>query len=73
MTESTLYTDYTCKIEDAKHVILDCPLCADLRESLFYEVKRSNGDFSILSDDDKFINLFKSTALVWLTRPDEIF
>ena len=49
------------KIEDEKHVILNCPLYADLRESLFYGVKRSNGDFDILSDDDKFIYLFKNT------------
>jgi hypothetical protein len=28
--------------EDDKHFLLDCPLCADLRESLFNEVKRSS-------------------------------
>jgi ssDNA-specific exonuclease RecJ len=49
------------QIEDEKHVLLDCPLYADLRESLFNEVKRSNVHFIILSDDDKFIYLFKST------------
>ena len=27
------------QIEDEKHVLLDCPLFADLRESLFNEVK----------------------------------
>jgi hypothetical protein len=27
------------QIEDEKHVLLDCPLYADLRESLFSEVK----------------------------------
>jgi hypothetical protein len=32
-----------------------------LRERLFNEVKRSNVHFIILSDDDKFIHLFKST------------
>jgi hypothetical protein len=37
------------------------PLYGDLRESLFSEVKRSNVHFIILSDDDKFIYLFKST------------
>jgi hypothetical protein len=36
-------------------------LYADLRERLFNEVKRSNVHFIILSDDDKFIYLFKST------------
>ena len=49
------------QIEDEKHVLLDCPLYADLRESLFNEAKRSNVHFIILSDDDKFIYLFKST------------
>jgi ssDNA-specific exonuclease RecJ len=49
------------QIEDEKHVLLDCPLYADLRERLFNEVKRSNVHFIILSDDDKFIYLFKST------------
>ena len=49
------------QIEDEKHVLLYCPLYADLRERLFNEVKRSNVHFIILSDDDKFIYLFKST------------
>ena len=49
------------QIEDEKHVLLYCPLYADLREKLFNEVKRSNVHFIILSDDDKFIYLFKST------------
>ena len=49
------------QIEDEKHVLLDCPLYTDLRERLFKEVKRSNVHFIILSDDDKFIYLFKST------------
>jgi hypothetical protein len=35
------------QIEDEKHVLLDCPLYADLRESLFSEVKRSNVHFII--------------------------
>ena len=47
--------------EAENHVLLDCPLYADLRESLFNEVKRSNVHFIISSDDDKFIHLFKST------------
>ena len=50
------------QIEDEKHVLLDCPLYADLRESLFNEeVKRSNVHYIILCDDDKFIYQFKST------------
>jgi ssDNA-specific exonuclease RecJ len=48
------------QIEDEKHVLLDCPLYADLRESLFNEVKRSSVHFNSLSDEDKFIYLFKS-------------
>jgi ssDNA-specific exonuclease RecJ len=48
------------QIEDEKHVLLDCPLYVDLRERLFNEAKRSNVHFIILSDDDKFIYLFKS-------------
>jgi hypothetical protein len=39
------------QIEDEKHVLLDCPLYADLRESIFNEAKRSNVHFIILSDD----------------------
>ena len=49
------------QIEDDKHVLLDRPLYADLRKKLFNEVKRSNVHFIILSDDDKFIYLFKRT------------
>ena len=49
------------QIEDEKHVLLDCPLYADLRESLFNEVKRSSVHFNISSDDDTLIYLFKST------------
>jgi hypothetical protein len=37
------------QIEDEKHVLLDCPLYADLRERLFNEVKRSNVHFIIAS------------------------
>jgi hypothetical protein len=37
------------QIEDEKHVLLDCPLHADLRERLFNEVKRSNVHCSYLN------------------------
>ena len=62
------------QIEDEKHVLLDCPLYADLRERLFNEVKRSNVHFIILSDDDKlYIYLKVLSVMIWLTRPALIF
>jgi hypothetical protein len=36
------------QIEDEKHVLLYCPLNADLRERLFNEVKRSNVHSAII-------------------------
>jgi hypothetical protein len=60
--------------EAENHVLLDCPLYADLRESLFNEVKRSNVHFIILPDDDKFIYLLKVlSVMIWLPRPALIF
>ena len=52
------------QIEDEKHVLLNCPLYANLRERLFNEVKRSNVHFIILSDDDKFIYHLKVTSVM---------
>ena len=62
------------QIEDEKHVLLECPLYADLRERLFNEVKRSNVHFIILSDDDKlYIYLKVLSVMIWLPRPALIF
>lgn len=47
-------------IEDEKHVLLYCPLYADLRVKLFQEINNYNVEFSSLSDDQKFIYLFKA-------------
>ena len=48
------------EIEDEKHVLLACPLYADLREQLFYDIHTMNVNFSILSENDKFVYLFQS-------------
>jgi hypothetical protein len=47
------------QIEDEKHVLLDCPLYADLRESLFNEeVKRMMISL--------YINLKVLRVMIWL-------
>ena len=43
------------KIADEKHVILECLLYDDLRETLFEEISSSFNNFRNISDDDKFI------------------
>ena len=48
------------KIEDEKHVILQCPLYADLRNDLYIEASNCNTDFNILSDSEKFVYLFQN-------------
>ena len=47
-------------IEDEKHVLLTCPLYEDLRQSLFIDIIQQNYMFLTLSDDEKFIFLFKN-------------
>ncbi len=46
-------------VEDEKHVLLNCPLYEDLRQSLFNVLIGQNNDFLSLSDD-KFIFLFSN-------------
>lgn len=47
-------------VEDEKHVVLTCPLYADLRFNLYDEISKCDSNFNLLSDDDKFIYLFNT-------------
>lgn len=47
-------------VEDEKHVILTCPLYADLRRILYNECASFNVDFNNMSDDEKFLFLFSN-------------
>ena len=50
-------------IADEKHVILECLLYDDLRETLFEEISSSFNNFRNISDDDKFIFLFNTSEI----------
>ena len=60
--------DRTCpfcgKVEDEKHVILECNVYTDLREWLFSRAESVCPNFINLSGNDKFILLFKHNDLV---------
>jgi hypothetical protein len=63
------------QIEDEKHVLLDCPLYADLRESLFNEEVK--GVMYIIlfyvMMISLYINLKVLNVMIWLPRPALIF
>lgn len=56
---------FMCKneIEDEKHVFTLCPLYADLRNILYSEAVKHNDQFYNLSNDEKFIFLFRNEEL----------
>ena len=62
MVDNRLCFNEQCKknniIEDEKHVLINCPVYADLRAILFRHASSFNCDFVNLSDDDKFKFLF---------------
>lgn len=55
---------FNCNIlEDEKHVLLNCPLYEDLRHALFIDILCHNDMFLNLSDEEKFIYMFKNTNI----------
>ena len=50
-------------LEDERHVLLNCPLYEDLRQTMFIDILGVNNNFSELSDEDKFIYLFKNDMI----------
>ena len=50
-------------LEDEKHVLLQCPLYEDLRQSMFIDVVGHNNNFLTLSDNDTFIFLFNNDTV----------
>jgi hypothetical protein len=47
-------------VEDEFHVLMQCPLYADLRQTMSNDVLHFNVNFSFLSDADKFVFLFSN-------------
>ena len=47
-------------VEDEFHVLMQCPLYADLRQKMSNDVLNFNANFSFLSDADKFLFLFSN-------------
>ena len=54
-------------IEDEKHVMLKCPLYADLQVVLFNHAVSCYADFHSLSDIEKFIFLFNNENMFYYT------
>ena len=50
-------------VEDEFHVLMQCPLYADLRQKMSNDVLHFNANFSFLSDADKFVFLFSNENL----------
>ena len=50
-------------LEDEKHVLLQCPLYGDLRQSMFIDVVGHNNNFLTLSDNEKCIFLFNNDTV----------
>ena len=51
-------------VEDEKHVILNCKLYDDIRDSLYKTVVAHNSDFPYLSEDEQLKFLFTKSVLV---------
>ena len=66
---------FNCNIlEDEKHVLLNCPLYEDLRHALFIDILCHNDMFFKLSDEEKFIYMFKIPIFViLLPKPAKTF
>jgi hypothetical protein len=45
-------------VEDEKHVLLQCPGYADIRQSIFKNICELNSNFINMSDDEKFLYIF---------------
>ena len=54
-------------VEDEKHVILNCPLYANLRLELYRYASVIFENFNSLSDDEKFIFLFSNSEMCYYT------
>ena len=54
-------------IEDEKHVLLKCPVYADLRCNIFSRALEYNDNFMQLSDDEKFIFLLNDDNMCFYT------
>ena len=62
----TCFNCNTC-VEDEKHVILDCPLYADLRNVLFGHACNFNENFINFTDEEKFIFIFNDENMCYFT------
>ena len=55
------------EVEDEIHVMLKCPLYADLQSILYNHAVSFYGDFYSLSDKEKFIFLFNNENMFYYT------
>jgi hypothetical protein len=54
-------------VEDEKHVLLQCPGYADIRQSIFNNICELNFNFINMSDDGKFLYMFHNENVCYFT------
>jgi hypothetical protein len=54
-------------VEDEKHVLLQCPGYADIRQSIFNNICELNSNFINMSDDEKFLYMFHNETVCYVT------
>ena len=54
-------------VEDEKHVLLQCPGYADIRQSILYNICELNGNVINMSDDEKCLYVFLIENVCYFT------
>ena len=54
-------------VEDEKHVVLQCPGYADIRQSILYNICELNGNVINMSDDEKCLYVFHIENVCYFT------
>ena len=54
-------------VEDEKHVLLDCPVYADIRDVMFNHANYIDNNFLNMPNNEKFIFLFTNENIVFYT------
>ena len=52
------------KIENEEHVLIECPLCCEIRHELFNEIEILGTGFQNLSNSDKVCHLLSDSRIV---------
>ena len=54
-------------VEDEKHVWLQCPGYANIRQNILYNICELNSNFINMSDDEKFLYMFHKEHVCYFT------